>query len=58
MAFGRCGTVVEVFEGRSSGSIVALRLRLRGEGAPGCIADGAERPSGCDVTDALLFELP
>lgn len=48
MAFGRCATGFADFEGNSSASIVALRLRFRGEGAPGWTA-------GLDVTLSLLL---
>ena len=47
MAFGRCGAGVTAFAGSSSRSMVALRLRFRGEGAPGCA-------EGFDVTLSLF----
>jgi hypothetical protein len=47
MALRRCGAGVTAFVGSSSGSMVALRLRFRGEGAPGCT-------DGWDVTLSLF----
>lgn len=47
MAFGRWGMGFAV----SSGSMVALRLRFRGDGALGCIF--GTRVAGFEVTDAL-----
>lgn len=48
IAFGRCGAGFAFFDDSSSGSMVALRLRFRGDGAPGCVVE-------FDVTLSLLL---
>jgi len=51
IAFDRSGTEIAGAEGASSGSIVALRLRFLGGGAPGCIVGAVREAEGWDVVD-------
>jgi hypothetical protein len=50
IGFGRCGIVLSEVGGASSDSMVALRLRFLGDGAPTGAVDGG----GPEVRDALL----
>jgi hypothetical protein len=50
IGFGRCATAFSGACGAFSDSIVALRLRFRGDGAPTGAVDGG----GSVVRDALL----
>lgn len=55
MALGRWGTGLAGPEGTSSWSRVALRLRFRGDGAPGWMVKGVEAPPRFEVCDLLLW---